>query len=188
MKKPPSPPKVSSDHLNKMEVGKIVKAFMESVEEVLETMGMTKIEARTKAATLTEHAYIKGDAAGSLAFQGDYSGLFIVSFNKDAICEITTNMLFAEKPYTNHRDADVEGAIGELTNQINGVARNKINKLNGWKAIAGIPSVIIGEDISWALYASGTLVVHIPYTTPQMHELYVEVAVSDHPAIGEIRI
>ena len=31
MKKTPAPPKVSSDHLNKLEVGKIVKAFMESV-------------------------------------------------------------------------------------------------------------------------------------------------------------
>ncbi|MDH5510233.1 MAG: chemotaxis protein CheX [Nitrospinota bacterium] len=188
MKRTPAPPKVSSDHLSKLEVGKIVKAFMESVEEVLETMGMTRIEARTKAATLTEHAYIKGDAAGSLAFTGDYSGLFIISFDKKAICEITTNMLFAEKPYTNHRDADVEGSIGELTNQMNGVARNKINKLNGWKANAGIPSVIVGENISWALYASGTLVIHIPYTTPQMNELYVEVAVSDHPTIGEIKI
>ncbi len=184
----PTPPRSSTQHLNRAEVANIVKDFMESVEQVIKTTGRTDVSPRTKAATLTEHAHIRGDAAGSLSFQGDYNGQFIISFSKKAICEITTNMLFAEKPYENHRHEDVEGAIGELTNQISGQGRMKIHDRIGWKAVNGIPSVIIGENISWALYTTGTLVVHIPYTTPNANEMYVEVAISGHPAIGEMKI
>jgi len=188
MKPAPGAPHASTAHLNRGEVAKIVKDFMESVEQVINTTGRTPLKARTKAATITEHAHIAGDAAGSLSFQGDYSGQIIIAFTKEAICEITTNMLFAEQPYRNHRHEDVEGSIGELTNQISGQGRMKIHDRTGWKAVNGIPSVIVGENISWTLYSTGTLIIHIPYTTPQLNELYVEVAVSDHPAIGEMKI
>ncbi len=184
----PSFNKKNTNHLNRGEVAKMVKDFMRSVEHVVKTTGRTKIQARAKAATLMEHAHIEGDAAGSLSFQGDYSGQFIMAFSQKAICEITTNMLFAETPYTSHRDEDVEGAIGEMTNQIVGQARLKINDRTGWKALNGLPSVIVGQNISWALYSTGALVIHIPYATPELNELYVEVAISSHPAIGGIEI
>lgn len=188
MKKSLSTPESSLDHLNRSVVANMVKDFMEAVEQVVQTTGRTKIQPRTKAATLMEHAHIHGDAAGSLSFQGDYSGQFIISFSKDAICEIATSMLYADTPYTSHRHEDVEGAIGEMTNQIAGQGRMKINERTGWKASNGIPSVIVGENISWTLYTTGTLIVHIPYTTPNANEMYVEVAVSAHPATGDIKI
>lgn len=174
--------------LSRDKVGKIVKKFMEATQNVILNTGQTKLIARTKAATLTSHAVIKGDAAGALSFEGDFGGQFIITYSKAAICEITTNMLYAETPYTNHKTPDVEGAIGEITNQVGGMARLKINELTGWKAVNGIPSVIVGESISWILYGSGALIIHVPYTTPQQNELYLEVAVSHHPAIGEIQI
>jgi CheY-specific phosphatase CheX len=174
--------------MNRGEVAKIVKNFMEALEDVCATTGQTKVAPRTEAATLTENAYIDGDAAGAIAFEGDFGGQFIIVFSKEAICEITTAMLFTDTPYANHRDPDVEGAIGEIANQVGGRARMKINTRTGWKAVNGIPSVIVGERIRWTLYGSGALIVHIPYTTPKLNELYLEVAVSHHPTIGEIRI
>lgn len=178
----------NSMSLKRSEVAKIVKNFLAAVEHVITTTGQTKVQSRTKAATLTEHAVIDGDAAGAMAFEGDYGGQFIITFSKEAICEITTKMLFSDTPYKNHRVPDVEGAIGELTNQICGAARLKINELTGWKAVNGIPSVIVGENIRWTLYGPGALIVHIPFTTPEMNDLYVEVAVNHHPAIGEMKI
>lgn len=161
---------------------------MEALHHVVATTGQTELTARTKAATLTEHAVIEGDAAGAISFEGDYGGQFIIAFSKAAICEITGNMLFSKEPYINHRDPDVEGAIGEITNQIGGSARLKINEGTGWKATNGIPSVIIGENISWKLYGSGAVIIRVPYTTPNANEMYLEVAVYHHPTIGSMKI
>jgi len=175
-------------NIQRSEAAKIIKNFVAAAESVITSTGQTKVTGRTKAATITQHAVIDGDAAGALSFEGDYGGQFIITFSKDAICEITSNMLFMETPYKNHRDPDVEGAIGEITNQIGGMGRLKINELTGWKAVNGIPSVIVGENIRWTLYGSGALIVHVPFTTPEMNELYVEVAVLHHPMIREMKI
>lgn len=169
-------------------VAKIVKNFIAAAENVMASTGQTRVTSRTKAATITKHAVIDGDAAGAISFEGDYGGQFIITFSKAAILEITTNMLFADPPYKNHRDPDVEGAIGEITNQVGGAGRLKINELTGWKATNGIPSVIVGENIRWTLYGSGALIVHVPFTTPDRNDLYVEVAVTHHPMIGEIKL
>ncbi len=178
----------SGNSLQRSEVAKLVTNFMEATREVIQTTGQTKTIARTKAATVTDSATISGDAAGALSFEGDYGGQFIIAYTKEAICEITTNMLFSETPYKNHHDPDVEGAIGEMTNQIAGRARMKINEQTGWKAINGIPSVIVGENIRWNLYGGDSLIVHVPFTTPDTNELYLEVAISHHPMIGEMAI
>lgn len=176
------------ENLDRSVVAKIVKSFIEATESVLTTTAQTKVEARTKAATIIEHTNIEGDAAGALSFIGDYAGQFIIVFSKAAICEVTTKMLYAPQPYTNHRDPDVEGAIGEITNQIGGRARLSVNEKLGWKATNGIPSVIVGEGIRWTIYGSGAVIVHVPFTTPNFHDLYLQVAVTNHPAIGEIPI
>ncbi|VAX22225.1 hypothetical protein MNBD_NITROSPINAE02-1496 [hydrothermal vent metagenome] len=176
------------NQLNRSEVSKIVKNFMEALQHVVTNTGQTKLTARTKAATLTEYAVIEGDAAGAISFEGDYGGQFIIAFSKEAICEITGNMLYTSEPYYNHRDPDVEGAIGEITNQVGGSARMKINEETGWKATNGIPSVIIGENIRWKLYGSGAVIIRIPYTTPNANEMYLEVAVFHHPMIGALKI
>ncbi|MBI4667564.1 MAG: chemotaxis protein CheX [Nitrospinae bacterium] len=177
-------PSHENGNLQRSEVAKIVKNFIEAVEQVVATTAQTRVTARTKAATLAEYSSIEGDAAGALAFIGDFGGQFIIVFTKEAICEITTNMLYASTPYKNHRDPDVEGAIGELTNQIGGQARKGINERTGWKATNGIPSVIVGESIRWTIYGSGAIIVRVPFTTPELHEFYLEVAVSHHPAAG----
>ena len=176
------------ENLDRSVVAKMVKSFIEAAEQVLSVTGQTKVEARTKAATIIEHSNIEGDAAGALSFLGDYSGQFILVFSKAAICEITSNMLYAPKPYTSHRDPDVEGAIGEVTNQVGGLARMNVSEKLGWKASNGIPSVIVGENIRWTIYGAGAIIVHVPFTTPNFHELYLQVAITSHPAIGEIHI
>ena len=176
------------ENLDRTVVAKMVKSFIEAAEQVLSVTGQTKVEARTKAATIIEHSNIEGDAAGALSFLGDYSGQFILVFSKAAICEITSNMLYAPQPYISHRDPDVEGAIGEITNQVAGRARMSVNEKFGWKATNGIPSVIVGESIRWTIYGAGAIIVHVPFTTPNFHEMYLQVAVTSHPAIGEIHI
>lgn len=176
------------DNLDRSVVAKMVKSFIEATEEVIGTTAQTKVEARTKAATIIEHSNIQGDAAGALSFIGDYSGQFILVFSKASICEITGNMLYAPKSYKNHRDPDVEGAIGEITNQVAGRARMSVSEKLGWKASNGIPSVIVGENIRWTIYGAGAVIVHVPFTTPDFHEMYLQVAITSHPAIGPINI
>lgn len=176
------------ENLDRSVVAKMVKSFIDAAEEVIVKTGQTKVEARTKAATIIEHSNIEGDAAGALSFIGDYSGQFIIVFSKEAICEITGNMLYAPKSYTNHRDPDVEGAIGEITNQVAGRARMSVSEKLGWKATNGIPSVIVGENIRWTIYGAGAIIVHVPFTTPDFHELYMQVAITSHPSIGGISI
>lgn len=176
------------ENLDRPVVAKIVKCFIEAAEQVLSVTGRTKVEARTKAASIVEHSNIEGDAAGALSFIGDYSGQFIFVFSKNAICEITGNMLYEPQPYKNHRDPDVEGAIGEITNQVGGLARMNVSDRLGWKASNGIPSVIVGESIRWTIYGAGAVIVHVPFTTPNFHEMYLQVAIASHPAIGGINI
>lgn len=176
------------DNLDRSVVAKMVKSFIEATEQVIGTTAQTKVEARTKAATIIEHSNIQGDAAGALSFIGDYSGQFILVFSKNAICEITGNMLYAPHGYKNHRDPDVEGAIGEITNQVAGRARMSVSEKLGWKASNGIPSVIVGENIRWTIYGAGAVIVHVPFTTPDFHEMYLQVAITSHPAIGTINI
>lgn len=176
------------DNLDRSVVAKMVKSFIEATEQVIGTTAQTKVEARTKAATIIEHSNIEGDAAGALSFIGDYSGQFILVFSKASICEITGNMLYAPQAYKNHRDPDVEGAIGEITNQVAGRARMSVSEKLGWKASNGIPSVIVGENIRWTIYGAGAVIVHVPFTTPNFHEMYLQVAITSHPAIGTINI
>lgn len=176
------------ENLDRSVVAKIVKCFIEAAEQVLAVTGQTKAEARTKAASIVEHSSIEGDAAGALSFMGDYSGQFIIVFSKASICEITGNMLYAPKSYTNHRDPDVEGAIGEITNQIAGRARMNVSEKLGWKASNGVPSVVVGESIRWTMYGADSVIVHVPFTTPNFHELYMQVAITSHPSIGGINI
>lgn len=176
------------ESLDRSIVAKMVKCFIEAAQEVIAKTGQTKVEARTQAASIVEHPSIEGDAAGALSFIGDYSGQFIIVFSKAAICEITGNMLYMSKPYASHRDPDVEGAIGEITNQVAGRARMSVSERLGWKASNGIPSVIVGESIRWTIYGQGALILHIPFSTPNFHELYMQVAITSHPSSGGISI
>jgi len=176
------------ENLDRSVVAKMVKCFIEAAEEVIVKTGQTRVEARTQAASIVEHSSIEGDAAGALSFIGDYSGQFIIVFSKAAICEITGNMLYMPKPYASQRDPDVESAIGEITNQVAGRARMSVSEKLGWKASNGVPSVIVGENIRWTIYGAGAVIVHVPFTTPNFHELYMQVAITSHPSIGGISI
>ncbi|MBF0635151.1 MAG: hypothetical protein HQK85_10880, partial [Nitrospinae bacterium] len=47
------------DNLDRSVVAKMVKSFIEATEEVIGTTAQTKVEARTKAATIIEHSNIQ---------------------------------------------------------------------------------------------------------------------------------
>ncbi|MFW2331286.1 MAG: chemotaxis protein CheX [Nitrospinota bacterium] len=170
-------------NLDRNQVSLIVKDFMSALEDISLTTVNTTLVADTKSATIIKTSSISGDAVGTISFNGDYRGQLILGFSKEAICELTTNMLSSAKKYSNHRNPDVQGALGEITNQVAGRARLKVNKRTGWEASNGVPSIIVGDRIGWDICSKKSVVIHLPYKTSTNNILYMEIALYHHPSV-----
>lgn len=115
---------------------KIINSFIEATVDVIKIMAFTDV-APGKPYLKKDNQPI-GDVSGLIGMTGRKNGSFCISFKKECILEIISNM-FGEK--MEEINEEVEDAVGELTNMITGQVRKKLAEL-GTTYDAAIPSVI----------------------------------------------
>jgi CheY-specific phosphatase CheX len=90
---------------------------------------------------------LSGDIASFVTFHGDYSGLLVLNFEGQSALEITQAILgragLTGGDLPQHfASENARGALGELTNQVVGHARQSIQKRWDLSADANIPVVV----------------------------------------------
>ncbi|MCB2186690.1 MAG: chemotaxis protein CheX [Deltaproteobacteria bacterium] len=136
-----------------------INPFLKATVNVLKTMAFT--DAKAGKPYLKKEQEAEGDVSGIIGLTGETEGSLSVTFSKDCICHVLTNM-FGEEVTT--IDREVEDAVGEITNMISGDARRELAE-KGINLKAAIPSVISGPGHHIRHITSGP-VVAIPFDTP----------------------
>ena len=125
---------------SKIDVNFIVP-FVESTLEVLKLMAQTPA---TK-----EKVYLKsgnepsGDISAIVPMSSSkFLGSFAISFEENCFLEVVSNMLSEE--YTNI-NSDNRDAVGEICNQVFGMAKARMNDEMGLDIAKAIPTIIEGK-------------------------------------------
>ena len=149
----------------------MINPFVDATVDVVETMAFTK--ARVGKPYLKKDAVALGDVSGILGLTGEANCTISVSFARQSILSIVSNM-FGEK--MEELNDEIRDAVGEITNMISGQARKKLAEL-GRSLQASIPIVIMGENHSIA-HVTRHAVTAIPFSTDS-GDFTVEVCFED---------
>ncbi len=152
-----------------------INPFLTSTINVVSTMAFMKIEAGTP--HINRGSATTGIVTGVIGLAGSsVLGSVIISFSKEAILAIVSNMLGVEYDSV---DDDVQDAVGEITNMIVGGAKRILSE-KGFKFNLAIPTIIKGEDVSLNLKTRGPRVV-IPFTIVDNSATFtVEACIEEH--------
>ncbi|MCX7982234.1 MAG: chemotaxis protein CheX, partial [Syntrophales bacterium] len=146
-----------------------INPFLEATLEVLKKL--TGVESTAGKPYTKVDSTACGDVSGIIGIMGNAVGSLAISFKESCILAITSRVL-GEKYEDICRD--VFDTVGELTNMISGVARNKMEKV-GLKAYAAIPTVIYGKNhVIMHILKSPSIV--IPFDTPY-GQFFVDVCI-----------
>ena len=121
---------------------------------------MAFVEPRPGKPYLKKGALAKGDVSGIIGLTGAANGSMALSFSKGCILKIVSNMLGEDIKEIN---SDIRDAVGEITNMVSGVARQKLEAL-GLSVTAAIPTVVAGKDHTITHVMGGPSIV-IPFET-----------------------
>lgn len=149
---------------------RLINPFLEAAVNVLKTMVM--MEAKPQQPYVKKERTAIGDVTGIIGITGEAEGSLSISFNKNCIFGILTN-LFGSAP-TEIND-EVRDAVGELTNMICGDARRRLEAA-GISLQAGTPTVVSGENHVIAHIVKGPIIA-VPFSTPS-GEFVVEIGLS----------
>lgn len=149
---------------------KLLQAFVDGVIKTLATIAQT--EAKVGKPYIEPEIAEKGEIAGMVGMVAPpLKGTLLISFKKDAICQIMENMLGEKHAEINSEVAD---AVGELTNMIYGTAKTALNQM-GYSFEMAIPSVIRGEFTLSKSTKGATLV--IPFELKNSALFHVKITV-----------
>lgn len=137
---------------------RLINPFINATVTVLETMAFMKVEAGKP--YLKKDNVGVGDVSGILGLTGVANGTISVTFEKECILTIVSNMFGETMEELNNEITD---AVGELTNMISGQARRELEEM-GKIFNAAIPSVITGTNHSIIHYTNGPKIA-IPFST-----------------------
>ena len=115
-----------------------INPFLSATLEVLKTMAFTEVQPGKPFMKKDKISY--GDVSGIVGITGPHNGSMSLTFSKDCIIAIVSNMLgenFAEV------NDDIKDAVGELSNMISGTARNELGN-KGYSFKTSIPIVVSG--------------------------------------------
>lgn len=136
---------------------------------------------------------LSGDLASFVTFHGDYRGLMVLNFEGATALEIAQAVLrragLEAHELPSHFASEVaRGAIGELTNQVVGHARQVIQKRFDLSADANIPAVVPMQSMEGIeLHASGWQNAHcvrLAFRTPSMRRFHMELALEAAAPVG----
>ncbi|NDC37318.1 MAG: chemotaxis protein CheX [Proteobacteria bacterium] len=120
----------------------IIEALGASVQEVLATMTMTKVEMGAPAESSA--AEIVGEVTGIVGLVGPNSnGTLILSFERDTILQMLENMFGEKFPTLN---TEVLDAIGEITNIVCGDLKRRLSA-HGFEIAMATPTVVHGTSV-----------------------------------------
>src|SRR5512143_3778414 len=118
---------------------RFVNSFLEGTINVLKTMAF--IEPRPGKPYLKHDTMAVGDISGIIGLTGAARGSLALSFSGGCILRVVSNMLGEEITDLN---ADIQDAVGEITNMISGAARKNL-EAKGFTITAAIPTVVFGK-------------------------------------------
>jgi chemotaxis protein CheX len=139
---------------------KYINPFLEGTINVLQTMAF--IEPKPGKPYLKKDTRATGDVSAVLGITGSIRGSIALSFSEKCIIKIVSNMLGETITGLN---GDIKDAVGEITNMVSGVARQKLEQ-EGLILRAAIPTVISGKGHSISHVLGGPSVI-IPFETEE---------------------
>ncbi len=149
----------------------MINPFLASAINVLKTMAM--IEAKPGKPYLKRETIARGDVSGIIGITGEAKGSMSISFSRECICAIVTNLFGMP---TEEITEEVKDAVGEMTNMICGDARRRLEAEN-ITLQAGTPTVVAGKNHSITHIHTGPCLA-VPFETPA-GDFTVEVAFND---------
>lgn len=117
----------------------LVNPFITATKNVLETMAF--IQVTPGKPYLKKEATATGDVSSIVGLTGSPNGSFSISFEKNIILKIVSNMFGEDITELNE---DVAEASGEIANMVSGQARQEL-EVDGYLFDGSIPSVVTGE-------------------------------------------
>lgn len=137
---------------------KFITAFLEATETVLQTMAFIKPQAGKP--YLKNDNVAHGDVSAIIGMTGSVRGSLAISFSGSCILKVVSNMLGEE---LTDISGDIKDAVGEITNMVSGVARQKLQS-EGYNITAAIPTVVSGANHT-ILHVLGGPSIIIPFQT-----------------------
>jgi len=135
-----------------------INPFLEATVSVVKTMAA--LEPVPGTPSIKKESSSHGDISGIVGITGEAEGSLSITFHKDCILHITSQMLGEEKKEINN---EVKDAVGELTNMISGDSRRRLQLL-GHTFQGAIPSVVSGPEHEIKHITNGP-VLSIPFAT-----------------------
>lgn len=136
----------------------LINPFLEATVSVLKTMASIN--------PVPGKPYIKkgisatGDVSGIVGITGDTEGSICITFSRECILLIISQMLGENQLEIND---EVKDAVGELTNMISGDSRRRLEEM-GHHFLGAIPSVISGHGHEIKHITKGPIL-SIPFNT-----------------------
>ena len=135
-----------------------INPFLEATITVLKTMaGVEPVPGKP---FIKKDTAATGDISGVVGMTGEVEGTVCITFSRECILPVISQMLKEEQKEINE---DVKDAVGELTNMISGDSRRRLAE-TGHHFLGAIPSVISGQGHEVKHITNGPILV-IPFTT-----------------------
>lgn len=115
-----------------------INPFLSATIGVLKTMAFTEVQSGKP--FLKKDKISCGDVSGVVGITGPPNGSMSLTFSRDCIIAIVSNML--GETFQEVTD-DIKDAVGELSNMISGTARNELGN-KGYSFKTSIPTVVSG--------------------------------------------
>jgi len=138
---------------------RFVNAFLDGTINVLKTMAFVEPRLAGKPYLKKDNMAV-GDISGIIGLTGAARGSLALSFSGGCILRVVSNMLGEEITDLN---ADIQDAVGEITNMISGAARKNL-EAKGFNIAAAIPTVVFGKGHS-IIHVMGGPSIIIPFET-----------------------
>jgi len=128
-------------------INEVTKCYAEATKEIIEANTGKSIN-YAKTALKIPQVYLKPDIGCFVELSGDFEGLIIMNFSKEAAMEIYKNyMTYIGMPedeiVDSYTSKEVSDSIGEIVNQIAGKARQSIEKQYGITVKINQPKAIV---------------------------------------------
>ena len=135
-----------------------INPFLEATVHVLKTMAST--EPIPGKPHIKDGCAATGDVSGIVGIIGDAEGSLCITFTKECILFVISQMFGEEQKEINE---DVKDAVGELTNMISGDSRRRLEEI-GYHFLGAVPCVISGQGHEIKHITKGP-VLSIPFST-----------------------
>ncbi len=164
----------------------VIRILCSSVESVLSNTIRSDIFISPMVKEL-ESTCLKPDIGCFVLFQGDFSGLIIINFTKDAAMEIYRNYLIGmgmpeDDLAQNHTSDEVASSLGELLNQCVGKFRFDLENKTGIFVNQNQPKMlVVNESVQIAIEMGieRQQLRQISFKTVNGNRFYLEVALPD---------